>query len=821
MKKNSIAFIVIGVIVFVLLISGLSYAYLSVNVKNKNTYTFKSECLDIAIDNVNQNSLTINNAVPVSDIEGIESEGYKFRITNKCEASTNYKISLENINETNNENIRASLKSEGNFDYIIKTLKEGETELYTGTIEKEGTKEFELKEWVEYNATFTEVGKKKYENKIKVEVNPEIEPKESDIRITIGDNKATITTKEENLQYCIGRINKCNNYETTLQGNEINLEDEGKKIICVKGANQEICNIGGNYYGEGTEENPYQIQYIEDLVMLSNKTNNGTTYEAEYFKLTRDLDFENINDYRTRDETLKTSLTTGSGFTPIGNEINHFKGTFEGNNNKISNLHINNIIEGNRVGFFGYIENGTVKDLTISGEVKTTVAADIGGLTGRLNNSTIYNIKNEATVTSEVDASAIGGLVGSTMNNINIINCINNGDVTNGMYNGGIVGGLDSASVLFIDNCKNYGNISINKGSNSTVNGGIVGMSYINSTSIHIKNSENHGNVFNNRKNTPKSIGGLIGANYGAQTIIENCFNTGEIGNDNILNDVFYEQVVGGLIGAVESNEKYTIIRNSYNTGKILNGYINGGIVGYNVMSNLIIDKCYNTGEINSILKFNIDDAYNQTMGGLIGASNLYGNVKSYVINSYNKGNIFNGNELKSYNYAGGLQGHANYNDTYIINSYNIGKIQRTGENGIYAIYGGIIGESDAQNTKLHINNAYNLGEIICDKPLSAYFKTYSIIGSIEEQNVKYNISNTFYKSGTKPNSIESIGTPMSEEDMKSVKLVNQLNNNLKDIDISDINQELKEKGIINEGEEITLSSWYLSSEGYPTLNNN
>ncbi len=46
------------------------------------------------------------------------------------------------------------------------------------------------------------------------------------------------------------------------------------------------------YFDLGTEENPYRIQYIEDLVNLSNNVNNGEAYEGVYFTLERDLDFQ-------------------------------------------------------------------------------------------------------------------------------------------------------------------------------------------------------------------------------------------------------------------------------------------------------------------------------------------------------------------------------------------------------------------------------------------------------------------------------------------------------------------------------------------------
>ena len=109
----------------------------------------------------------------------------------------------------------------------------------------------------------------------------------------------------------------------------------------------------GELAGEGTQGNPYLIESIEDLVAFASNVNGGNSYQGKYVKLEQDLNFKssvsyvnyettefgNINgDDKT--ENLMTELTTGRGFTPIGTNVNanaRFKGTFDGNNKKISN----------------------------------------------------------------------------------------------------------------------------------------------------------------------------------------------------------------------------------------------------------------------------------------------------------------------------------------------------------------------------------------------------------------------------------------------------------------------------------------------------
>ena len=84
------------------------------------------------------------------------------------------------------------------------------------------------------------------------------------------------------------------------------------------------------------------------------------------------LDFQKEENYKDV-ETNKDIVTEGSGFTPIGGGSNYFKGNFDGNNNRIDNLYIKNSDATKiSIGLFGYIENSTISNLTLSGNIETT-----------------------------------------------------------------------------------------------------------------------------------------------------------------------------------------------------------------------------------------------------------------------------------------------------------------------------------------------------------------------------------------------------------------------------------------------------------------
>ena len=88
---------------------------------------------------------------------------------------------------------------------------------------------------------------------------------------------------------------------------------------------------------EGTKDETYYIESIDDLVAFSTSVNEGNTYEGKIVKLTQLLDFNSDKSYV--EVSLKESVTTGQGFTPIGTIDNPFKGVFDGDGTEIRNIY--------------------------------------------------------------------------------------------------------------------------------------------------------------------------------------------------------------------------------------------------------------------------------------------------------------------------------------------------------------------------------------------------------------------------------------------------------------------------------------------------
>ena len=113
------------------------------------------------------------------------------------------------------------------------------------------------------------------------------------------------------------------------------------------------CMTGVGFDGFGIKTNPYLIEDVEDLKLLAKKVNGGTTYEKTYFKQTADIDLNN------------------EPWTPIGTVIvinngkdaRPFKGTFDGDGYKITNLKVTG--NSNNAGLFGYTQDATIKNCNV------------------------------------------------------------------------------------------------------------------------------------------------------------------------------------------------------------------------------------------------------------------------------------------------------------------------------------------------------------------------------------------------------------------------------------------------------------------------
>ena len=303
--------------------------------------------------------------------------------------------------------------------------------------------------------------------------------------------------------------------------------------------------------GAGTKDDPYQIATAGQLAKLAKEVNSGIpeqTHSGEYFKLTAPIDL------------------SGKRWVPIGygNESSHsFSGFFDGNNQVITGLYVDERGNGVCAGLFGHvaaisdepvlknirIENATIYagdspdssahtygagvlagNLTIlggssasfigvencqgTGKVDSEMKA--GGLLGSASYANVSDCSADVTV---IGTRISGGFIGDIFLG-SYKNCTAKGSVSGGWATGGFAGSVSGydASVE-IELCASYGDVTA-KDWNT---GGFVG--YLEKGKI--SNSVSYSNVTNTVTGWEPKTGGFSGTNFGGN--IQNCSAAGTV----------------------------------------------------------------------------------------------------------------------------------------------------------------------------------------------------------------------------------------------------------------------------------------------------
>lgn len=430
-----------------------------------------------------------------------------------------------------------------------------------------------------------------------------------------------ISTEKEmvNLSYSACRTK--NNYEGIVTSDEMqkeldNIAGTGKTTVEPDGNNLLIeFNTSGRVYiinqngeiseseklekvdddtpgqldGDGTQNNPYKISSIEDLVAFKYIVANGDKFENKYVILDTDLSFTSNSSYvdPTRTdmgdvngdgvtEELKKELTSGLGFGSIGMYNNNefaaynpqeFSGNFDGKNHKLKNYMINNTTENYSISGL-FVENtGTIKDFIIENANLTNVNNSFDGTTLLCiyNDGVIENCKitGEIELKNVVEFSGIcienNGTISKCENQSNIYNEVNNMDTY--IHVAGICM-TNNANILLSSNSGNIVAKNQQTESNIQTRAREAYITYV----IGISDN-NHGTIngcYNKGKLEATGIEGFEIAgitNISYDGTIYNCYNTGNFKGISIEKDSPY-QAFSGI--AIDSG----IISNCYNIGK-------------------------------------------------------------------------------------------------------------------------------------------------------------------------------------------------------------------------------------------------------------
>ena len=435
------------------------------------------------------------------------------------------------------------------------------------------------------------------------------------------------------------------------------------------------------WQGEGTENNPYLIKSYSDLLALTDGEDyiNGNYY----FKQTEDINVSDVQSWGA----FKDNVILFHYDQLI------FNGHYDGNNKKITGLKFVDTLSNDKTipenkkkemrGLFRFCRNAEIKNLTLECDIDAKESIEVGGLTGKAENSTFSNIMIKGKITGKENVGAlmgsgkgcklanintsvtlkglknIGGVVGLAsnveFNNINVVKS----EITGEEYVGGITGSMSDNSRISNSNVSAVVTAkfdpSISKKEKSRKK------SYCGGVAGHVKEGCHASSVSVSGKITSETSSGGFAGNITANKKpdaspdkYENIVNSAEINATNgsaggvsgeALNNIFITGCVnqgtiqglkaGGIAGVLwgcydsyKKAEMTAVVQSCANHGKVetteqIKCYVAGGIVGNLKFYSKILD-CYSDGAISSL----------ERCGGIVGECN------GYVSNCYGIGEL-------------------------------------------------------------------------------------------------------------------------------------------------------------------------------------
>ena len=253
MRKKYV--LIISLILVIIMILGVSYALLQKDIiGNNRKIIYQVGDLDVKLDDSSSKDISLTNAIPQEDSEGLSSEPYSFLLINNGTTDLKYTIYLEDDKEAKNKCgtdcelvpykfIRYNLASDSES---LKTsnLSTTSNALYTGTIKSKATDKFNLRLWLSIDADNTAMNKY-YFGKIKVVVGQ-------------GDSYC----KDNGFNTLSDCMLVMNNHESSVDTAKTNIKAKGtpdfsKTATTDEGLFMAEDDEGESYYYRGAVKNNY------------------------------------------------------------------------------------------------------------------------------------------------------------------------------------------------------------------------------------------------------------------------------------------------------------------------------------------------------------------------------------------------------------------------------------------------------------------------------------------------------------------------------------------------------------------------------------
>ena len=213
-KKNK-KFIIIGLVIIILLLIGIAFAYLTTTLQGDKEYLVRAGTLDLVLEEGNE--LTLEKQIPLEDSEGMKLDGFNFSIVNNGKIDTDYTIYLDDMELSEGESripdssIRYSL-TRNDETFMTRNMttmgSNPNRRVDFGTIAPDETINYTLRIWIDYDATTEEASGKVFKGKLRVVATQPVGEPVADV--LLADSSNNINTDDSEQTFITGE--NPNNY---------------------------------------------------------------------------------------------------------------------------------------------------------------------------------------------------------------------------------------------------------------------------------------------------------------------------------------------------------------------------------------------------------------------------------------------------------------------------------------------------------------------------------------------------------------------------------------------------------------------------------
>ncbi len=175
-KSHKTILIVVGILLSIILLIGISFAYYIFSVSQSGSNVVRTDCFEITY--TDGNAINLTNTIPISDKEAKELEPYTFTIKNICNQAVDYEVNIETLNTSTIDLDAVATKLDGRQKQILGQLDNNESivnnnassskTVFSHILRAGEEKTHNLRLWVDIDSTIEQSENKTFSSKVVV-----------------------------------------------------------------------------------------------------------------------------------------------------------------------------------------------------------------------------------------------------------------------------------------------------------------------------------------------------------------------------------------------------------------------------------------------------------------------------------------------------------------------------------------------------------------------------------------------------------------------------------------------------------------------------